>query len=139
MEESMSKSERETFLADTHVGIIAIQVEGRAPVMTPVWYSYEPGGELWFLSNEGAKKIEYIKKAGRFTLCAQQEELPYKYVTVEGPVTLIEQVDRTRYMVPLARRYLGKKKGDQYIAETEGMVEIMIHMRQERWSSADHS
>jgi hypothetical protein len=42
-------------------------------------------------------------------------------------------------MIPLARRYLGKKKGDQYIAETEGTVEIMIRMRPERWSSADHS
>jgi len=139
MEESMSKSEREAFLADTHVGVISIQVERRAPVMMPVWYSYQAGGEVWFLSNEGAKKIEYIKKAGRFTLCAQQEELPYKYVTVEGPVTLIEEVDRTRYMVPLARRYLGVEKGDQYIEETEGTVEIMIRMRPERWSSADHS
>ena len=139
MEESMGKSEREAFLADTHVGIISIEVEGRGPVMMPVWYSYKPSGEVWFLSNEGSKKNEYIKEAGRFTLCAQQEELPYKYVSVEGPVTMIEETDRTRYMVPLARRYLDKEKGDQYIAETEGTVEIMIRMRPEHWSSADHS
>ena len=139
MEESMSKKEREAFLAETHVGIISIQVDGRAPVMMPVWYSYEPGGEVWFLTHEGTQKIEYLKKAGRFTLCAQKEAPPYKYVTVEGPVTSIEQADRAKYLLPLARRYLGREKGDRYFEETEGIVEIKISMRPERWSSADHS
>ena len=43
---AMTKQERETFLADLHVGIISIPEDGRGPLTVPIWYSYEPGGEL---------------------------------------------------------------------------------------------
>jgi hypothetical protein len=33
-----------------------------------------------------ARKAELVRLAGGFSLCAQQDQLPYKYVTVEGPV-----------------------------------------------------
>lgn len=42
----MSKEEREEFLSRPHVGIISIQQEGRGPLAVPVWYSYEPGGNV---------------------------------------------------------------------------------------------
>ena len=42
---SMSKSEREDFLAQVHVGILAIAGdEGAGPLAVPIWYSYQPGG-----------------------------------------------------------------------------------------------
>ena len=43
---AMTKRERETFLADLHVAVISIPEEGRGPLTVPIWYSYEPGGEL---------------------------------------------------------------------------------------------
>lgn len=36
----MTKRERETFLADVHVGIISIAEQGRGPLTVPVWYAY---------------------------------------------------------------------------------------------------
>jgi nitroimidazol reductase NimA-like FMN-containing flavoprotein (pyridoxamine 5'-phosphate oxidase superfamily) len=42
---SMSQAEREEFLAGVHVGVLSVGAgEGRAPITTPVWYSYQPGG-----------------------------------------------------------------------------------------------
>ena len=43
---AMTKQEREGFLADLHVGIISITEEGRGPLTVPIWYLYEPGGEV---------------------------------------------------------------------------------------------
>ena len=36
----MSRSEREAFLTEVHVGIIAIAEQGRGPLAVPVWYAY---------------------------------------------------------------------------------------------------
>ena len=41
---SLSRKEREEFLAETHVGVFSVAEDGgRAPLSIPVWYRYEPG------------------------------------------------------------------------------------------------
>ena len=42
----MTLDEREQFLADVHVGVVAVERPGRAPLAVPIWYGYEPGGEV---------------------------------------------------------------------------------------------
>ena len=34
----MDREERETFLADVHVGMIAIEEPGRGALVAPIWY-----------------------------------------------------------------------------------------------------
>ena len=81
---AMTKQERETFLADLHVGIISISEEGRGPLTVPIWYSYEPGGELRVVTAKTSRKARLLQHAERFSVCVQTETLPYKYVSVEG-------------------------------------------------------
>jgi nitroimidazol reductase NimA-like FMN-containing flavoprotein (pyridoxamine 5'-phosphate oxidase superfamily) len=38
---SMTKAEREAFLADVHVAVLAVDEPGRGPMAIPVWYLYE--------------------------------------------------------------------------------------------------
>ena len=40
----MSTTERESFLAELHVGVLAVERTDGPPVVTPVWYRYEPSG-----------------------------------------------------------------------------------------------
>ena len=135
---TMTKDEREAFLADLHVGILGINAEGRAPVVVPIWYSYEPGAEIVFITNKGAKKIDLLKKAGRFSLCVQDEASPYSFVSVEGAVISIKKANHKRDLTPLAQRYLGVEKGNQYVSDTQGDSEVLVRMRPERWFSADY-
>jgi len=135
---TMNNPERETFLAALHVGILGISAPGRGPVLLPVWYSYEPGGEIAFITNKDAKKVELLEQERRFTLCVQEESDPYKYVSVEGPITSIEDADHERDLTPIARRYLGHERGDAYVDKTSGDKELLVRMRPERWSSADY-
>ena len=76
---AMTKQEREDFLADLHVGIISIVEEGRGPLAVPIWYSYAPDGEVRVVTGRTSRKTELIRRAGRFSLCAQTEKPPYKY------------------------------------------------------------
>ena len=86
---SMSTSERQAFLADVRVGVLAIAgADGAGPLAVPIWYSYQPGGALSFTTGAGTRKARAIAAAGRFSLCVQDEQPPYRYVTVEGPAVI---------------------------------------------------
>ncbi len=139
---SMSREERERFLAGVHVGIVSIAEEGRGPLTVPIWYGYEPGGDVWMITERGSRKGRLLEKARRLSLCAQTEVPPYKYVSVEGPISL-ERADREKHARPLARRYLGRELGDRYIEQTGGGHEqdgsVLVRLRPERWLTVDYS
>ncbi len=140
MSYTMTKDEREAFLALLHVGILSVTAPGRGPVAVPIWYAYQPGGELCLCAVKTTRKVELIRKAGRFSVCVVKEEPPSKYVSVEDPLVSIEPCDFDRDQRPIARRYLGAEKGDAYTEEVRAAEEMLtIRMRPERWSSADYS
>jgi nitroimidazol reductase NimA-like FMN-containing flavoprotein (pyridoxamine 5'-phosphate oxidase superfamily) len=143
MSRTMTKAERERFLADVRVGMISIAEDGRGPLTVPIWYSYAPGGELSVWMGKTSRKAILLERAGRFSLCVQTEQRPYQYVSVEGPITAIEPVDLERDARPLAHRYLGADAGDAYIAESASGItsgdQIMVRMRPERWLTADYA
>jgi nitroimidazol reductase NimA-like FMN-containing flavoprotein (pyridoxamine 5'-phosphate oxidase superfamily) len=138
----MDRTEREAFLADVHVGMIAIEEPGRGPLLAPIWYGYEPGGEIWIVTERDSRKGRLLAQVERFSLCAQTEAPPYKYVSIEGPITAVEDADVERDERPLAHRYLGPEMGDQYIAATGGADaredNIRIRMKPDRWLTADY-
>jgi hypothetical protein len=138
MDLRMSRPEREAFLAETHVATISIAQEGRGPLVVPVWYDYEPGGDVRVVTGGDSRKVGLLRRAGRLTLCAQTESMPYKYVTVEGPVSF-DRPDFERDVRAVALRYLGEKMGEAYLAMTEEQhrTAILLRLRPERWSSAD--
>jgi nitroimidazol reductase NimA-like FMN-containing flavoprotein (pyridoxamine 5'-phosphate oxidase superfamily) len=137
---AMTKQERERFLADLHVGIISIPEEGRGPLSVPIWYSYEPGGQLRVVTGRTSRKAHLLRRAGRFSVCVRTETPPYKYVSVEGPVVAIEPADVERDRRPLAHRYLGAQRGDRYIEATRGDVgNVLVRMLPERWLTVDYA
>lgn len=136
----MTMQERQAFLADVHVGIIAIVEPERGPLTVPVWYSYEPGGDVQVLMQGDSRKMVGIEAAGRFSLCAQNEAPPYAYVTAEGPVSNVRPYDIDTDLLTMATRYLGDEGGRQYIATAgTGGNGVMVSMTPEHWLSTDYS
>jgi PPOX class probable F420-dependent enzyme len=135
---SMTQAEREQFLADLHVGVLSIERADGPPLTVPIWYIYEPGGELWFLTEPDSVKGRLLSKSMRFSLCAQSESLPYKYVSVEGTAT-ISAVDIELHSRPMAHRYLGVKEGDKYTDRGSDSNSVRVSTVPERWFSVDYS
>jgi PPOX class probable F420-dependent enzyme len=137
----MTREEREAFLADTHVAVVAIAEEGRAPLAVPVWYAYEPGGEIRFVTGPNSRKGRLLKRAARASLCVQTEAAPYRYVSVEGPTSL-GPVDYERDVRGIAHRYLGPELGQAYLAATADVRrsegEVLVTIRPQRWYSVDY-
>jgi nitroimidazol reductase NimA-like FMN-containing flavoprotein (pyridoxamine 5'-phosphate oxidase superfamily) len=139
----MSKDEREAFLAGLHVGVISIAEEGRGPLAVPVWYRYEPGGDVCIVIGRKSRKALLIEQAGRFSLCVQTEQPPYEYVSIEGPVVATGPVDPEADLRPMARRYLGSEIGDYWMTSVgypaQASEDILVRMRPERWFALDTS
>ena len=84
----MTVEEREAFLADRHVGVISIEDAGKAPLSAPIWYDFDPGVGVWLLTGKDSLKGRLLEKVDGFTLVAQNEDMPYKYVSVTGPIMI---------------------------------------------------
>ena len=136
---AMGVAEREEFLAGVHVGVLSAAAGAAGQTLAvPVWYSYQPGGLLTVLTGRRSRKAAAIRAAGRFSVCAQDDSPPYRYVSVEGPVVSEEELDPAERRA-MARRYLGALGGDRYISDNPdpGHENVVFRMRPERWFSQD--
>ncbi|MCP5028964.1 MAG: pyridoxamine 5'-phosphate oxidase [Actinomycetia bacterium] len=134
----MSPQRREVFLAEVHVGVLGVERADGPPLSVPVWYDYEPGGDVSVIAGRDSIKTILLSRAGRFSLCAQDESLPYKYVTVEGLVNSVEAADPETDLLPMATRYLGVEGGRSYVDGSVESDSVIIRMRPNRWFSVDY-
>jgi nitroimidazol reductase NimA-like FMN-containing flavoprotein (pyridoxamine 5'-phosphate oxidase superfamily) len=135
----MTRDEREEFLAAIHVGVLSADEPGRGPLSVPVWYRYDRGGEIVVVTRPEARKARLLTVGTRVAFCVQSEEMPPKYVTIQGRVVSAAPADVTRDLKPIVRRYLGTEVGDAYVDSTrpDGTNEIVIHIRPEHWYARD--
>jgi hypothetical protein len=134
----MTADEKQTFLADLHVGVLGLNDPGRGPLTVPVWYDYEPGGELWFITGTKSRKGKLLRTGARVSLAAQTEIAPYVYVSVEGPITEIGPVALGQ-LESMAIRYLGREQGRAYAADSDTDGQILVRVQPERWLGVDYS
>jgi nitroimidazol reductase NimA-like FMN-containing flavoprotein (pyridoxamine 5'-phosphate oxidase superfamily) len=136
---AMSLAEREEFLSGVHVGVLSAAAGTAGQTLAvPVWYSYQPGGVLSVLTGRRSRKAAAIRSAGRFSLCAQDDRPPYRYVTAEGPLVSEEELDPAERLA-MARRYLGAEGGDRYVSDNPDPDHnnVVFRMRPEHWLSQD--
>src|SRR5437868_3559927 len=138
MDLSMTPAERLRFLTDApRVGVLSIAAEGRGPVSSPVWFTVETDQSIGFSVGVTSRKAALLRVAGRATLRVQSDDAPYRYVSIEGPVTELGPSDdesrRGR-----AVRYLGAEFGEIYFASTRDDPEVTFVLRPQRWASIDY-
>ena len=145
MPRALSRAERETFLADLHTGVVSVADGRRGPIAVPVWYAYEPGGDVVFCTRAATRKARRIVLGTRLAFLVQEEGnvgaglLP-RYVSVEGPVVRLAPADLERDLRPIVHRYLGREIGDGYLQATRaggGVDEVVVQLHPERWWSRD--
>lgn len=136
----MTRAQREAFLAATHVGVLSVAEPDRGPCAVPVWYRYVAGEAVRITMPRSSRKLPLLRDAGRASLCVQQETLPYKYVTVEGPIEIVE-TDVAVDQREMAERYLGAKLGPRYLATNAAALaaEVLVILVPRRWWAVDFS
>ena len=133
----MTETEKQEFLADLHVGVLSLNDNSKGPLTAPIWYDYEPGGELWFITEPNSLKGKLLEVGVRLSLVAQLEEPPYKYVSVEGPVVSIDESSEED-LLAMAVRYLGETGGKRYTENNSSSGGVLVRVKPERWLSVDY-
>jgi PPOX class probable F420-dependent enzyme len=142
MPKVMTTDERESFLAEVHIGVLSVAAgDERGPLTVPLWYAYEPGGPVRFMTLPQSRKAQLVEATGRASLCVQSEGMPYRYVTVEGPVTATGRRPDEAWQRALHHRYLGPEAGDK-VFELMGDTlaqEVLFELTPQRWTSSDYT
>ena len=142
----MTEDERQAFLAGRHVGVVSVaRGDGRPPHSTPVWYTYEPGGNIsFFTGTQGrrSRKAGLVREAGVLSFLVQHEEFPDRYVTVEGTVVGEDRPPSEEQVLEVVRRYLPEEQA-RWFADSElrqpSSEFVLFTVRPDRWLSFDFS
>jgi len=119
--------ERDTFVSEPHVAVLAT-VDGRGrPHAAPVWYLYHDGTFV-VSTGRGSQKHRNVESNPEITLVMDRRTLPYYAVMARGsaeigaPLTDAERLE-------LAVRYLGEDLGNRYVERTAGQDAITIRLK----------
>ena len=73
MPRPLTREERERFLSEPHVGVVSLADGDRGPLSSPVWYTYEPGGDIVFCTRLETRKAKLLAPGARASFLVQVE------------------------------------------------------------------
>jgi PPOX class probable F420-dependent enzyme len=129
MSRQMNDSQwREFVQHGTRTGKLAtVRVDG-SPHLAPVWFVLD-GDDLVFTTGKATVKGRALVRDGRATLCVDDENPPYAFVTVRGRVRLSEDLDEMRlWATRIAERYVGKEQAAAYGDRNTGPTELLVRL-----------
>ena len=134
---TMAAPEREAFLAEPHIGVLTIaRPSGQPPLASPIWYEYVDGVVAINVAR-GSVKARLAEAEGVASLTVQTEQLPYRFVTVGGPVTIDAADDATRRRI--ATRYMPADLVDGYLETGDLADMVTLRLTPTTWHSNDYT
>jgi PPOX class probable F420-dependent enzyme len=118
---------REEFLKQPNVAVLAtVSREGR-PHAVPIWYLYE-NGVFIMGTGRGSQKHRDVERHPEVTLVMDRRTLPYYAVMVQGAAEIgppLSEESRLR----MAVRYLGEEMGRAYVARRSAGDSVTIRLQ----------
>jgi PPOX class probable F420-dependent enzyme len=134
---TMAAADREAFLAEPHIGVLTIaRADGEPPLASPIWYEYADGVVVINVGRD-SEKARRATATEAASLTVQTEQLPYRFVTVGGPVTVGPADDETRRRI--ATRYLPAAAVEGYLATGDVAAMVTLRLTPATWHSNDYS
>ena len=142
----LTTHQREAFLAEPHVAVLSVAGgNGGPPHASPIWYAYQPGGNLTFFTGKQgrtSRKSALVEAAGVVSLTVQREEFPYRHVTVQGTVVRADRPPSAEQVLTIARRYMPEEQAQGFVAAELGRPGdqfVLFTIRPDRWLTFDFS
>ena len=123
----MSEQEREEFLKEANVAVLATVGGGGRAHAAPIWYLYEDG--VFIMSTgRGSQKHRNVEAQPEITLVVDRRSLPYYAVMAQGRAEIgprLADEERRR----MAVRYLGEELARAYVERVSGEDSVTIRLR----------
>jgi PPOX class probable F420-dependent enzyme len=93
--------------------LATVRPDGR-PHVVPIWYVVD-GRDLVFVTHSSSVKARNLRRTEYAAVSVDDPQPPFSFVTVEGPVTLVSDMDQVRHWGKLgAARYIGADAAHEY-------------------------
>ena len=126
----MTSDETRAFLLEgTRTAALAtVRPDGR-PHVAPIWFTLD-GDDLLFNTGENTVKGANLQRDGRVALMVDDEEPPFAFVSIEGDVSLSDDLDTMRYWATrIAARYMGEDQAEAYGKRNAVPGELLVRVR----------
>jgi PPOX class probable F420-dependent enzyme len=133
----MTDAERDAFLREpVRPGVLATTRADGRPHVAPVWYDLD-GDSIVFNTGADTVKGRNLARDGRVTMCVQDDQPPFSFVTVEGTAELIDDLTEVAaWAARLGARYMGADRGEEFGARNGVPGELLVRFRIDRSVSA---
>ena len=123
---SKANGKIDNLLKQTMIGFLSTLNEDGSPNTMPLWYEWD-GEKILMFSGGKASKINRLRRDPRAALCiAEGVGIPEAWVSVEGTVELVDDLQRTRdFACRLAERYYEPDRAKKVIeawSKAEGLL-----------------
>jgi PPOX class probable F420-dependent enzyme len=130
---AMSREQWRAFVLEgTRTGKLAtVRKDGRPHIM-PIWFVLD-GDDVLFNTGADSVKGRNLRREGRAALCVDDERPPFAFVTVSGPVEIVEDVEEVRrWATAIGARYMGADRAEEFGARNGVPGELLVRLRAER-------
>ena len=119
---------RDFLLEGTRTAALAtVRADGR-PHVAPVWFTLD-GDDLVFNTGENTIKGTNLQRDGRVALMVDDEDPPFAFVSIEGDVSLSDDLDTMRHWATrIAARYMGEDQADAYGRRNAVPGELLVRV-----------
>ncbi len=136
----MSDTELVALLASqpAHTGKLAtMRADGR-PHVAPIWFVLDasradtspPVGDIVFNTGADTLKGKALRRDARACLCVDDERPPFSFATIEGVVTISEDLDEVaRWAAVIGGRYMGEDRAEEYGRRNGVPGELLVRLR----------
>jgi PPOX class probable F420-dependent enzyme len=133
MPRPMSDTEWRAFVSEgTRTGALACVRRDGSPFVVPIWFVLD-GDDIVFNTAADSLKGRRLRHEGRAAVSVDAASPPYAFVSLGGPVTLIDELAEVRRFATLiGARYMGAERGEEYGARNGVPGELVVRLRAER-------
>lgn len=126
----MTDEEWRVFVTEgTRTGKLATMASDGSPRVTPIWFLLDDDGSLVFTTGATTAKARAIARDPRVSLCVDDQEPPYSYVTVHGTAATGDDLNE---MLPwatrIAARYMGSERAEEYGRRNAVTTEVLVRI-----------
>lgn len=118
-------------------GILATTRKDGRPHVAPVWFVVDDDGSIVFTTGAGTVKGRTLRRTGWAAMTVDDDQPPFSFVTVEGPVTISDDLDEVRaWAARIAGRYMGADRAEEYGDRNGVPGELLVRLTPTKLVSA---
>ena len=127
----MKAADREAFVREPRTAVLStVGRDGRIHAV-PVWFRWD-GERFRVITERGSVKHRNAVRVGRATLCIDERDGKFRFVTVEGPVRVEDAVSREERLA-LHTVYRGPEAAEKVVAQGGHERMVLLALTPERW------